>query len=304
MRPFGERDASWFFGRDAEIDDLVGRLDRGEREIYVIGPSGSGKSSLVHAGLFPVLDAGASRLGRMFVIRSMRPGERPADRLAQLLEADLAAPVATVEAFAARHAPAERALVFVDQLEELFTVATADERQRFVAALCALRPVPRCCVVLALRADFFGALLDSELGSDLAGRISPLVVAPLRGESLARAIRAPATRVGVHVEPRLCERLVADAADEPASWDTTARVWDAATGKPLAPALEHHGIVRAARGLHGDRPGRGSAMTGRAAAVRQGGGGGGGDGGGDGSSAVGSAARGRWRLFHSANTAG
>lgn len=108
-------------------------------------------------------------------------------------------------------------LVFVDQLEELFTIAGASERQRFIALL---RAVPQCCLLLALRADFFGALLDGELGPDLAGpaltrRISPLVVAPLRGAALAEAIRAPAMRVGVHVEARLCDRLVADAADEP-----------------------------------------------------------------------------------------
>jgi hypothetical protein len=60
MRPFGEADASRFFGRDPEIADLVGRFDRGEREIYVIGPSGSGKSSLVQAGLRHVLDSGSS----------------------------------------------------------------------------------------------------------------------------------------------------------------------------------------------------------------------------------------------------
>lgn len=54
MRPFEEKDASRFFGREPEIDDLIARLDRGEHEIYVIGPSGSGKSSLVQAGLLHV----------------------------------------------------------------------------------------------------------------------------------------------------------------------------------------------------------------------------------------------------------
>jgi len=91
MRPFAASDASRFFGRDKELDDLIGRLDGGEREIYVIGPSGSGKSSLVQAGLLHVLDAGSSRLERSFVVRTMRPGARPADRLAKALEGDLGA---------------------------------------------------------------------------------------------------------------------------------------------------------------------------------------------------------------------
>jgi hypothetical protein len=62
----------------------------------------------------------------------------------------------------ARHPPAERLLVFVDQLEELFTLVDADERRRFIAVLHALRAVSPCHLVLALRADFYGALMDSE----------------------------------------------------------------------------------------------------------------------------------------------
>ena len=133
MRAFGAADFGWFFGRDPEIQDLVGRLDRGERMIYVIGPSGSGKSSLVQAGLLHVLDTGSSRLGRTFVTRTMRPGEHPTKRLAAALCGDLAVPAQTVESFLAGHPPAQRVLVFIDQLEELFTVAGADERQQFIA---------------------------------------------------------------------------------------------------------------------------------------------------------------------------
>jgi len=316
MQPFTANEAPQFFGRDAEIDDLVGRLARGEREIYVIGPSGSGKSSLVQAGLLPVMDAGGSKLLRSFVTRTMRPGERPAGRLAKLLEGELAvsagspatvlgaalgavpeaalgavpeaalgavpeaavgvgreaavgagreaapgagreaavgagreaavgagreaavgagreaavgavpevapgpAPGAlgiAITALLARHAPAERVLVFVDQLEELFTVADPAERQRFIAALQGLRAEPRCYLLLALRADFYGALMDSALwpAQGAQASLARLEVAPLRGAALAKAITAPAARVGVHLETRLCDRLVADAAEEP-----------------------------------------------------------------------------------------
>ncbi len=214
MRAFGPADVGRFFGRDHEVDDLVGRLDRGERAIYVIGPSGSGKSSLVQAGLLPVIDSGSSRLGRSFVARTMRPGERPAERLAHAIDGDPGTLVQAMEAFVARHPPAKRALVFIDQLEELFTVATADERQRFIATLEALRANTPCCFVLALRADFYGALMDSELWPQRAG-LSRLDVAPLRGPALAEAIIVPPLRVGVHLETRLCDRLVTDAAGEP-----------------------------------------------------------------------------------------
>ena len=222
MRPFTASDADRFFGRDDELRELVGRLARGEREIYVIGPSGSGKSSLVQAGLLHALDAGSSALGRAFAQTMMRPGDRPADRLARALAWDPAVataaptgPGAAIEALVARHPPAERVLVFVDQLEELFTAAGAAERDRFVAMLRALRAEPRCYLLLALRADFYGALMDSALWPDLAGRISRVEVAALRGAALATAITEPARRAGVYLEARLCDRLVADAADEP-----------------------------------------------------------------------------------------
>ena len=207
MRPFGAADVGRFFGRTAEADDLVGRLDRGERAIYVIGPSGSGKSSLVQAGLLPVIDAGTSRLGRTFVARTMRPGERPAERLAHAIDGDLTTPVQAIEAFVARHPPAERALVVIDQLEELFTMAATDERQRFIEALGALRATTPCCFVLALRADFFGALMDSALW-------------PQASRSLASPLKHQAEVVSAAFSPD-GTRVVT------ASWDTTARVWDA-----------------------------------------------------------------------------
>jgi hypothetical protein len=185
MRAFHESEFNQFFGRGKEIDDLGGRLDRGEREIYVVGPSGSGKSSLVQAGLLRVLNAGSSsRLERSFVARTMRPGERPTEQLAKALEGDPATPAATVDAFITRHPAAERVLVFVDQLEELFTLASAEERQRFITTLRALHAEPRCYLLFALRADFYGELMDSALWSPL-------------------------------VEARLCDRIVADAADGP-----------------------------------------------------------------------------------------
>ena len=229
MRAFDTREASQFFGRDREIDDVLGRLDRGEREIYVIGPSGSGKSSLVQAGLRHALEAGGSRLARSFAVRTMRPGERPCDRLAEVLEGDPSAPVATLGALLARHPPAERILVFIDQLEELFTLADTAERRRFIATLGGLRAEPRCYLLLALRADFFGALMDSALWPTRS-ELSRLDVAPLRGEALVQAITRPAARVGVYLEPRLCDRLVADAAAEPGALplvqETLRQLWD------------------------------------------------------------------------------
>jgi hypothetical protein len=135
MRPYAADDATHFHGRGAEIDELLGRLRVGERELYVIGPSGSGKSSLVAAGLLPRLARGVSGLGP-FVVRSMRPGEQPATRLGELLGAPnrkLTALAEAIDALLAGRAASSSVLIVIDQLEELFTLAGADERDQFGA---------------------------------------------------------------------------------------------------------------------------------------------------------------------------
>jgi hypothetical protein len=217
MRPYSADDAASFHGRDAEINELLSRLRTGEREIYVIGPSGSGKSSMVKAGVLPRLSRGVAGLGT-FVVRDLRPGEQPAARLAQALDASPGQPLDATDRIAellAPHGPGSFVLVLVDQLEELFTLASPEERERFFAALRGLRTEHRCAVLFTLRADFFGALMESPLWAEHRGQLSRIEMSPLRGAALREAIVAPAEGVGVVVEPDLVERLVADAASEP-----------------------------------------------------------------------------------------
>jgi WD40 repeat protein len=225
MRPFTEGDAGRFFGRDAELDNIVYRLRHGEREIYVIGASGSGKSSLIGAGLVPRLTRGIEGLPR-FHVRSFRPGERPLERLAGVLDGDvtalaaafdgeLTAPAAAVGQLLARHPAASSLLLVIDQLEELFAIAGDGQRHDFLAAVRALRADPRCVLVFTLRADFYAAFLTSSLWTDNAGRISRIDLGPLGGDSLRVAIERPARDVGVYVEPQLVSRLLDDAALEP-----------------------------------------------------------------------------------------
>jgi WD40 repeat protein len=225
MRPFRRDEEKRFFGRQREIDQVVQLLRAGERELYVLGPSGSGKSSLISVGVLPLIerDAAQGRFGlpRM-EIRSLRPGDHPAARLAEVLGGGVEAEVGTevgAEALAGTvgallaASGAAQLLLFVDQLEELFTVAGTDERGRFVAQLLALRADPRCRLLFGVRADFFGALIDSPLWTD--GKTLHVAVAPLRGEALRAAISSPARDAGVYFEPGLVERLMADADAEP-----------------------------------------------------------------------------------------
>jgi hypothetical protein len=218
MRPYTADDAASFHGREAEIEELIGRLRAGEREIYVIGPSGSGKSSLVAAGVLPRLARGVAGL-RPLVVRTMRPGEQPAARLYEALEASPEQPFEVADcigALLAHRARNSSVLLVVDQLEELFTLASVSESEEFLAALRALRAERRCAVIVTLRADFFGALMESPLWPERRReQLSRIEVGPLRGQLLRDAIAVPARDVGVRVDPELIERLLADAASEP-----------------------------------------------------------------------------------------
>jgi hypothetical protein len=122
----------------------------------------------------------------------MRPGERPAARLDELLEVSRGAEANTTPAEAIAALLAGRAL-----------------------GSSVLRGQPRCVVVFTLRADFFGAFMESSLWTDRRGRISRVEVGPLRGEALCEAIVRPARDLGVDVEPALIERLLADAGSKP-----------------------------------------------------------------------------------------
>jgi len=228
MRPFTDNDAAWFFGRDTELNDLACRLQRGDRAIYVIGASGSGKSSLIAAGLVPRLNRGIAGLP-CFHVRTLRPGEQPLAQLADALEGDPLAPAATIDALLAQHAPATSLLLVVDQLEELFAVTGAEQRAAFFAAVRTLRADPRCVLMFTLRSDFYGALLECPLWTDVDGQISRIELSALRNDSLQIVIERPARGAGVHVQPELISQLVADAAREPGALPllqaTLSRLW-------------------------------------------------------------------------------
>src|SRR5262249_8895969 len=152
----------YFHGRAAEIAAVVALVNAGKRELYLIGPSGSGKSSLIGAGVVPGLAAqpGAAEL----IVRTMRPGDAPGRRLAECLEAEAPGQAAGA-AWTSRY-PGARLVVVVDQLEELFTMASLAEQTGFVSAVRALRAEPRCLLLLAIRADFYAELMQSPLWLD------------------------------------------------------------------------------------------------------------------------------------------
>jgi formylglycine-generating enzyme required for sulfatase activity len=215
MVPYTAEDAGHFFARDEEIEAAVQSVRR-LPSLYVIGPSGSGKSSLVFAGLVPELQR---REPGRWMVKPMRPGPKPVEELAKALGSQPEAlgedprPAGAVRSLLAGDRTAVRLLLVVDQLEEVFTLAEAEERKSFLSALAQLREIPDCVVVSTLRADFYADLMTSELWGAAAGERCEIV--PPRGDALRQLIELPASQVGVYLQPELVERLVADAADEP-----------------------------------------------------------------------------------------
>jgi WD40 repeat protein/DNA-binding SARP family transcriptional activator len=234
LRPFLEADAPDFFGREELIARLTRRLAEGHdgaRFLAVVGPSGSGKSSLVRAGLVPALRSGAVPGSEAWFVAEMVPGEQP---FAELETALLhVAPTRPPEGFADDIERDDRGLIraaegvlpddgselllVVDQTEELFTLVDDENRRaRFLASLvtAATDPASRVRVVLTLRADFYDRpLLYPALAELLRARTE--VVVPLTAEELEQAATGPAGTVGVELDPGLVARLVADVADQP-----------------------------------------------------------------------------------------
>jgi basic membrane lipoprotein Med (substrate-binding protein (PBP1-ABC) superfamily)/DNA-binding SARP family transcriptional activator len=229
LRAFSEADVGRFFGRDRIVTELVRRLADDRRLLGLIGASGSGKSSILRAGLIPAIRKGAVGDSDNWLIAQMVPGARPFTELeAALLRSTLDAPDSLAELLdhaedglqraALRMLPEDsgRLLLVIDQFEELFTlVESEEERGRFVRSLeVALSdPHGRIVVVIALRADFYDRPLEYV---GFAGLLSEGVVntMPLTPDELEVAAEQPAAMAGVQLETTLLARLLTDVAGQ------------------------------------------------------------------------------------------
>jgi WD40 repeat protein/tRNA A-37 threonylcarbamoyl transferase component Bud32 len=213
LASFEPADADYFFGRERLVGELVARLV-GANFLGIVGPSGSGKSSVLRAGLLPALAGGILPGSDRWRRALMRPGERPLDALRGALVSGARDPID--EALAALGSD-ERLLLAVDQLEELFT-ACADESQRaaFVEALtrAAGDSQGRAVVTVAVRADFYGRFASYPELAELLGA-NHVLVGAMQASELRRAMELPASRVGLRVEPELADALVDDVEGEP-----------------------------------------------------------------------------------------
>ena len=222
LRAFREADTAEFYGRAELVERLVDAVDASPL-VTVVGPSGSGKSSLVHAGLVPAV----RRRGAL--VASMVPGTDPFAELQAALrrvatiedESSIAARLRTPGGLAAVAAdlaePGERFVLVVDQFEELWTLVDSDQtRDRFAEMLThATRGSQTTLrVVVTLRADLYDRPLQHH---DLGPRVSEstFAVTPMTAGELQVAIVAPAERLGVRYEPGLVATIVRDVVSRP-----------------------------------------------------------------------------------------
>ena len=213
LASFEPVDAEYFFGRERLVAELVSRLV-GAGFLGIVGPSGSGKSSVLRAGLLPALAGGVLPGSEGWRRVLLRPGERPLEELRRLLVSGATDPLA--EALDALPANG-RLLLAVDQLEELFTACRSEsERAAFIAGLAraAADPDGRAVVVVALRADFYGRFAAHPALAELLGG-NHVLVGPMQASELRRVVELPAARVGLRVEPELADALVDDVEGEP-----------------------------------------------------------------------------------------
>jgi WD40 repeat protein/energy-coupling factor transporter ATP-binding protein EcfA2 len=234
LQTFTEDQAQFFFGRDGDVQRLIEKLKAG-RFLAVLGPSGSGKSSLVRAGLLPELRRGRLPGSASWQTCTLKPGPRPLERLALQLQAldgresmqrtldnlsqdERTLHLAGVLALA-KHAEGTRLLWVVDQAEELFTLCR-DERERAqsIANLLYAASIPDgpSVVVFTLRADFYPRCAAYP---DLAEHVAAqqFLVGPMDEAGLRQAIEEPARQVGLQFEAGLVDTIVDDVRSRPGS---------------------------------------------------------------------------------------
>jgi len=235
LRPFREEDAPFFFGRDEFTGDLVQAVKTHDF-VVVVGASGSGKSSVVRAGLVPRLRQAKDRV---WDVVTLVPTDRPFHALAaallpllepELTEVDRLVEIGKTAKYLAegelalrdlvvrllqKQAGTDRLLLIADQWEEIYTLCGEEPlRRRFIDQLLDASNTAALSIVLTLRGDFFGHALGYR---PLVDRIDQAVVKvpPMNRDELQLAVEEPVKRVALTFEPGLVDRILADVDKEP-----------------------------------------------------------------------------------------
>ncbi|MEG4112470.1 nSTAND1 domain-containing NTPase [Microcoleus sp. Pol12B3] len=276
LSAFGEEDADFFFGQEKFVSNLV-EVTHKQHLVAVVGPSGSGKSSVVYAGLIPQL-----RKEGNWLIESFRPGKEPFVQLAfalvrqlepeagetqQLrsavgLASDMLQGKITLQQVISRileRNQGKRLLLVADQFEELYTLCQVQEEQeRFADELLTAIAKENLTLVLTLRADFYGYVLSYRPLRDALQEFTPQLLSSMKREELQQAIELPAQKLEVQLEAHLTQHILDDVGSEPGNLPllefALTRLWEKQQNRELThQAYEEIGGVKKAIANHAEQ---------------------------------------------------
>lgn len=227
---FEEEDADLFFGREKLVDELVGKV-KNSRTVFITGPSGSGKSSLVRAGFIHALKQGQVKGSERWLYATMKPGRDPFEALA-IAFSRLKSPELGNYFRQNRNNPGvfhecaestlgesknQRLVLFMDQFEEVFTqVSREEERTTFLNLLTHAANIEngRVTLLFAMRSDF---VPNCAVYPDLNALLNKqfIQIGSMQPEELVSAIAQPALRVGLKIESELIAQIINDMKGEP-----------------------------------------------------------------------------------------
>lgn len=236
LEAFQQTDAHFFFGRERMIQRGLKRMQE-TRFLAFVGASGSGKSSLVRAGILPALRDGKIPASETWRTALFTPGPRPmealATRIIPYLEEDntrtMERVIKNIQDLGIakqyvddmlKDAPKEsRLLIVIDQFEEVFTRASDAEAKPFIDILvkAAASTEVRLQFVLTMRADFFGSLSRYPALAQLFEQENMIIVTEMTAANIRRAIEGPVQAVGLKYEDGLVDRILDDVRSQPGS---------------------------------------------------------------------------------------
>ncbi|UNU25487.1 ATP-binding protein [Microcoleus vaginatus] len=277
LSAFGEEDADFFFGQEKFVSNLV-EITHKQPLVAVVGPSGSGKSSVVFAGLIPKLKKEGNWLIASFrpagkepflplasaLVRQLEPeaGETQQLREAVGLADDMQQGRITVQQVVSRileRNPDKRLLLVADQFEELYTLCQVKkEQERFADALLTAIAQENITLVSTLRADFYGYVLSYRPFRDALQEFTPQLLSSMKREELQAAIELPAQKLEVQLESQLTQRILDDVGQEPGNLPllefALTRLWEKQINRELThQAYKEIGGVKKAIANHAEQ---------------------------------------------------